>query len=72
MAPNGDLRPTPSACCGPGGPRGSIFEAGSPDTAVLQLPDLDQAKSAFLNGLSSTDTRQGYRHAIDEFIETSS
>src|SRR5437868_10841359 len=36
---------------------------------VLQLPDLDQAKSTVLNSLSSRDAQRGYRHAIDEFIE---
>jgi hypothetical protein len=36
---------------------------------VLHLPDLDQAKSAVLNSLSSQDAQRGYRHAIDEFIE---
>jgi len=36
---------------------------------VLRLPDLDQAKSAVLNSLSSTDAQRGYRHAIDEFID---
>jgi hypothetical protein len=36
---------------------------------VLRLPDLDQAKSAVLNCLSSADAQRGYRHAIDEFIE---
>ena len=36
---------------------------------VLRLPDLDQAKSAVLNSLSSIDARRGYRHAIEEFIE---
>jgi len=36
---------------------------------VLRLPDLDQAKSAVLNSLSSHDAQRGYRHAIDEFIE---
>ena len=35
---------------------------------VLRLPDLDQAKSAVLNSLSSIDAQRGYRHAIDEFI----
>ena len=35
---------------------------------VLRLPDLDQAKSAVLNSLSSIDAQRGYRHAI-EFIE---
>ena len=37
--------------------------------AVLRLPDLDQAKSAVLNSLSSADAQRGYRHAIDEFVE---
>jgi integrase len=36
---------------------------------VLRLPDLDQAKSAVLNGLTSADAQRGYRHAIDEFVE---
>src|ERR1700686_4047607 len=36
---------------------------------VLRLPDLDQAKSAVLNSLSSTDAQRGYRHAIEKFIE---
>jgi len=37
--------------------------------AVLRLPDLDQAKSAVLNSLTSTDAQRGYRHAIEEFVE---
>src|SRR6185369_6873153 len=37
--------------------------------AVLRLPDLDQAKSAALNSLSSVDAQRGYGHAIDEFVE---
>jgi hypothetical protein len=37
--------------------------------AVLRLPDLDQAKSAVLNSLSSLDAQRGYQHTIDEFIE---
>src|ERR1700736_6465131 len=36
---------------------------------VLRLPDLDQAKAAVLNSLSSHDAQRGYRHAIDEFIQ---
>src|SRR5215475_10365306 len=36
---------------------------------VLRLPDMDQAKSAVLNSLSSIDAQRGYRHAIEEFIE---
>jgi hypothetical protein len=35
---------------------------------VLRLPDLDQAKSAVLNSLSSPDAQRGYSHAIEEFI----
>jgi site-specific recombinase XerD len=35
---------------------------------VLRLPDLDQAKSAVLNSLTSPDAQRGYRHAIDEFV----
>jgi len=34
----------------------------------LNLPDLDQAKSAVLNSLPSKESQRGYRHAIDEFI----
>lgn len=34
----------------------------------LNLPDLDQAKSAVLNSLPSKESKRGYRHAIDEFI----
>ncbi len=37
--------------------------------AVLRLPDLDQAKCAVLNSLTSADAQRGYRHAIDEFVE---
>jgi len=35
----------------------------------LRLPDLDRAKSAVLNSLTSADAQRGYRHAIDEFVE---
>jgi site-specific recombinase XerD len=35
----------------------------------LTLPDLDHSKSAVLNGLRSPESKRGYRHAIDEFIE---
>ena len=41
---------------------------GVPKT-VLRLPDLEQAKSAVLNSLTSTDAQRGYRHAIEEFVE---
>jgi hypothetical protein len=36
---------------------------------VLRLPDLEHAKIAVLNSLTSSDAQRGYRHAIDEFIE---
>src|ERR1700686_4404934 len=36
---------------------------------VLRLPDLDRAKAAVLNSLSSRDAQRGYRHGMDEFIE---
>jgi hypothetical protein len=31
---------------------------------VLRLPDLDQAKSAVLNNLSSRDAQRGYRSIL--------
>jgi hypothetical protein len=40
-----------------------------PLKTVLRLPDLDHAKSAVLNSLTSVDAQRGYRHAIDEFVE---
>ena len=33
--------------------------------AVLRLPDLEQAKSAVLNSLTSVDAQRGYWHATD-------
>lgn len=36
---------------------------------ILRLPDLDVAKSAVLNSLSSPDAQRGHRHAIDEFVD---
>ena len=35
----------------------------------LGLPDLDHSKSAVLSSLRSPESKRGYRHAIDEFIE---
>jgi hypothetical protein len=35
---------------------------------VLRLPDLEHAKAAVLNSLTSVDA-QRYRHAIDEFVD---
>jgi hypothetical protein len=42
---------------------------GRQPKAVLRFSDLDQANSAVLNSLSSTDAQRGCRHAIDEFIK---
>ena len=36
--------------------------------SVLRLPDLEHAKTAVLNSLTSPDAQRGYRHAIDEFV----
>ncbi len=35
----------------------------------LGLPDLDHSGSAVLDSLRSPDSKRGYRHAIDEFIQ---
>jgi site-specific recombinase XerD len=35
---------------------------------VLRLPDLDYAKTAVLNTLSSVDSRRSYRFAIEDFV----
>ena len=35
---------------------------------VLALPDLEQAKLAVLNSLSSITGQRTYDHAIDEFV----
>ncbi len=37
--------------------------------SVLRLPDLEHAKAAVLNSLTSMDAQRGYRHAIDEFVD---
>src|SRR5450432_2561641 len=37
--------------------------------SVLRLPDLEHAKTAVLNSLTSVDAQRGYRHAIDEFVD---
>ena len=36
---------------------------------VLRLPDLEHARTAALNSLSSPESQRGYRHAIDEFVD---
>src|SRR6266566_4954665 len=40
-----------------------------PPKRVLALPDLEQAKSAVLNTLTSTSGQRTYDHAINEFVE---
>ena len=35
----------------------------------LGLPDPDHSKSAVLDSLRSPESKRGYRHAIDEFIQ---
>src|SRR5437762_8575830 len=37
--------------------------------SVLRLPDLEHAKTAVLNSLTSPDAKRGYSHAIDEFVD---
>ena len=37
--------------------------------SVLRLPDLEHAKTAVLNSLTSADAQRGYRHAINEFVD---
>src|SRR5205807_4800502 len=37
--------------------------------SVLRLLDLEHAKTAVLNSLTSQDAKRGYRHAIDEFVD---
>jgi site-specific recombinase XerD len=37
--------------------------------SVLRLPDLEHAKTAVLNSLTSRDAQRGYRHAINEFVD---
>jgi site-specific recombinase XerD len=37
--------------------------------SVLRLPDLEHAKAAVLNSLTSPDAQRGYRHAINEFVD---
>src|SRR5260370_35624340 len=41
----------------------------STNRSVLRSPDLEHAKAAVLNSLSSTDAKRGYRHAIEEFVD---
>src|SRR6266852_9217340 len=41
----------------------------STNKSVLRLPDLERAKAAVLNSLTSPDAQRGYRHAIGEFVD---
>jgi hypothetical protein len=42
-----------------------------PPKRVLALPDLEHAKTAVLNGLSSATGQRTYEHAIREFVARS-
>src|SRR5437879_6934460 len=48
--------------------RGKRVRKSSPKQS-LNLPDLDNAKSAVLNSLPSKESQRGYHHSIDEFID---
>ena len=48
--------------------RGKFPKPKRPKTK-LGLPDLDHSKSAVLDSLRSPESKRGYRHAIDEFIQ---
>jgi hypothetical protein len=48
--------------------RGNRRKAKHPK-AKLGLPDLEHAKTAVLNSLRSPESKRGYRHAFDEFVE---
>jgi len=37
--------------------------------SILRLPDLEHAKTAVLNSLTSSDAQRGYRHPIEEFVD---
>ena len=49
--------------------RKSTGRRKKPAKTVLWLPDLEHARSAVLNSLSSVDAQRGYRHAIDQFVD---
>ena len=36
---------------------------------TLGLPELDHSKSVVLNSLRSPESKRGYKHSIDEFIQ---
>jgi site-specific recombinase XerD len=43
--------------------------SGKKPKTVLRLPDLEHAKSAVLNSLTSVEAQRGYSHAINEFVD---
>src|SRR3982750_4920783 len=43
--------------------------AKKPPKRVLALPDLEQAKAAVLNSLTSKSGQRTYDHAINEFVD---
>ena len=47
----------------------SKFRKKKPPKRVLALPDLEQAKSAVLNTLTSVSGQRTYDHAINDFVE---
>ncbi len=49
--------------------RSRVRKNGKKPKTVLRLPDLEHAKSAVLNSLTSVDARRCYSHAIDEFVD---
>ena len=48
--------------------KGTFVKPKRPKTK-LGLPDLDHSKSAVLDSLRSPESKRGYRHAIDEFVQ---
>ena len=45
-----------------------LMKKSAPHKAVLRLPDLDHAKSAVLNSLSSPRSMRNYKFAMEQFI----
>src|SRR6267378_3677644 len=41
----------------------------SSNKSIQRLPNLEHAKAAVLNSLTSADAQRGYRHAIEEFVD---
>ncbi len=59
----------PAALEADGMSRHARKSVGKRPKAKLGLPDLDHSKSAVLDSLRSRESKRGYRHAIDEFIQ---